>query len=268
MNMNRRPIFEKIGQTVVPVSEKPRTESQRKISAEKSAEELWALWHDFRRLQLKKDKSDSEKLSEQTLLAAVTERWRNPNVRQIVEATLKKELRERDKMTFAVSDYNEIKKHRDENEKRRLELFRFIFKSGGDEAPELEQIELAELEAQIDSENNRLITIEAGDSELAARLSFERLRRYQRELSNGFIWTPSRYKYFNQLLQRAITLNQNRPILMYGESGTGKTRLIREAAKRLTGEAPFEVGEEAKTDIRPLLGSKKIEALLPNVWVN
>jgi DNA replication protein DnaC len=226
---------------------------------EKATEELWALWREFRPLSLKKEKSEAEKARSEILLLAIAERWRNSAVRESVSKTLRQEIQEREKGILAGLEYDQIRKQRDKNEARRLELFKQIFKSDGVETGELEQIELAELAGEIEVDNQVLEQQEKANPELAARLSFERLRRYQRELAKGFIWTPSRHKYFNELLHRAVVLNQNRPVLIYGESGTGKTRLIREAAKRLSGEPAFEVGEEAKDDIRPLLGKRTID---------
>lgn len=102
--------------------------------------------------------------------------------------------------------------------------------------------------------------MEREDPELSARLSFERLCTYRDQLKkDGFIWTPSREKLFDKILGHLVIVNQNRPLLLYGETGTGKTRLARAVSRRLTERAPYEVGEEAKTDIRPLLGLRSID---------
>jgi MoxR-like ATPase len=72
---------------------------------------------------------------------------------------------------------------------------------------------------------------------LAAQVSYERLAGYNRELSEGgFMWLPSRRRILEETEQAALL---GRPVLMLGESGTGKTSLVMAAAEKLTGQRPF-----------------------------
>lgn len=265
-------MFQEIEQ--VAADESSQTKPELKGATESQAEELFALWQDFRRLRVDshikrrqhkkehqtEDFSDPNSGKLEKIRAALSERWANPQV----QAMFKKRVGE------ATSEWGKIKKPRKEYKDTLSELqahsaeleglYREVFEHRGKDPDELTQIQIAELSAQAAVNKKDLEKKERASPELSAQLSFERLKGYQKQLSkDGFIWTPSREKYFEKIIDHLVVVNQNRPLLLAGETGTGKTRLARAVSKRLTGKNPYEVGEEAKTDIRPLLGSRAID---------
>ncbi|MEK7506462.1 MAG: AAA family ATPase, partial [Patescibacteria group bacterium] len=194
------------------------------------------------------------------LRTAISSRFKDEQVRAMFEVTLERELAEEEKLAPSYENYLREKQLKDGLEERRLELYSDIFSHPEKESDELTLLELADLAARVRASERSMQRMEREDPELSARLSFERLCTYREQLKkDGFIWMPSREKLFDKILEHLVIVNQNRPMLLYGETGTGKTRLARAISQRLTKRAPYEVGEEAKTDIRPLLGLRAID---------
>jgi transcriptional regulator with AAA-type ATPase domain len=252
---NVHPIYERIGQEVGPTP--PDFKAETKGSSESLAEELFALWQDYRRLATTKD-ADPKRLLD--LKHAIAERWHQPKVQETFKTNLDRSLSEEARTFGAAVNFGRLQRNRNGHVTRRETLHQEVFKHRDKDPDELTQIEIAELTGKIQVEEAKIKVAEKESPELAARLSFERVKEYRRQLSkDGFIWTPSREEYFRKIIDHLVVVNQNRPLLLSGETGTGKTRLARAVAKRLTGKAAYEVGEEAKTDIRPLLGSRTID---------
>ncbi|OGE94407.1 MAG: hypothetical protein A3B10_01230 [Candidatus Doudnabacteria bacterium RIFCSPLOWO2_01_FULL_44_21] len=250
------PIYERIGEEVGPAPTDFKAET--KGSPEALSEELFALWQDYRRLAKTKD-ADPTKLLD--LKHAIAQRWHDPKVQEVFKTNLDRSLVEEARTFSPAVNFGRLQRNRNGHQSRREALQREIFQHRDKDPDELTQIEVAELTGKINGEEKQLEGLEKQNPELAARLSFERVREYRKQLSkDGFIWTPSREEYFRKIIDHLVVVNQNRPLLLSGETGTGKTRLARAVAKRLTGKPAYEVGEEAKTDIRPLLGSRTIDA--------
>ncbi|MBI2645107.1 AAA family ATPase [Candidatus Uhrbacteria bacterium] len=73
---------------------------------------------------------------------------------------------------------------------------------------------------------------------LWAQAMYDALKRYAHELKQqNFIWTPSRRGYLEEIEGAALG---GKPLLFSGESGTGKTRLVEQAARVFTGHPPAE----------------------------
>ena len=72
------------------------------------------------------------------------------------------------------------------------------------------------------------------NAELRALNQSENIKKYAKELhKGGYMWLPSRRDFLEYFEEAALF---GRPLLVFGESGTGKTELIRNAALKLTGQ--------------------------------
>lgn len=244
-------------------------EKRPEDSPEKGAEELFALWRDYQRQagqighRKEPDKTVDpiilKKISD--LKQAIAARWHNPEIQAVFKESLQRSLDENLKTKTDLDNYKELKKEYDSDQEIQAQFYRDVFARRQEEPDELTQINLAELFVKIKGEEEKLRRLEAEDCNLAAQLSFERLKNYHEQLAQtSFIWTPSREEYFKKITEHLVVVDQNHPLLLAGETGTGKTRLARAVSQRLTGKLPYEVGEEAKTDIRPLLGSRALDA--------
>ncbi len=268
----QHPMFDKIERAAVVEEPHPKPEVQG--NPEARAEELFALWQDFRRASIdshiKRRKYKKEHPTEEfndpngdklnKVRSALSERWSDPAVQALFKKRVGEAAVEWGKIKKPLKEYKTIQSGLQASQADLEKLYREVFEHRGKDPDELTQIQIAELSAQADSQKNQVEAMEQSSPELSAQLSFERLKDYQKQLSrDGFIWTASREKYFEKIIDHLVVVNQNRPLLLAGETGTGKTRLARAVSKRLTGKNPYEVGEEAKTDIRPLLGSRAID---------
>jgi len=270
-------------QDKVPQKEGAATFAEKWRTPEEGAEELYALWRDYNRKKVsvykeairnaggvdkerKRVKVDEAKRESITSLVdadprllpyrtAIRARFQDSQVREFFEANLERELEQEEKLAPSYENYSHQRRLKDEAEARRLELYSEIFSHREREADELTLLELKDIDIRIRIADREMQRMEKSDPELAAHLSFERLSSYREQLKKGgFIWTPSREKLFDKISRHLVIINRNQPILLHGETGTGKTELARAVSKRLTGRLPYEVGEESKTDIRPLLG--------------
>ncbi|GEM_PF-3492929 len=271
------PLAERIEQEVGSLDAEAKAELQG--SPETSAEELFALWEDYGRLlgeqrdfrkneqdqtaQLPKEKRDAM----EHLRLAIAQRWHKPEAQTALMEKLRQWNEERMKLAEPLADFRKLQDTRDSYLAEQEQLYRGVFQHREHDPDELTQIRLGELAIEIDGYDQLLDVKERETPEFAARLSFERIVEYNQQLrTEEFIWTPSREAYFRRIVDHLVIVNQNRPLLLSGGTGTGKTELARAVSRRLTiseddpnGRNPFEVGEEAKTDIRPLLGSKAID---------
>lgn len=254
-------------------------------SPEEGAEQLYALWRGYQRKRDGLANAYREKRKEPAvegesprnrarrirasvdaetelapLRAAIQTRFRDVNVRTVFESTLERECAEREQLAPTYENYLRLKERKNGAEDRRLTIYSDIFSHRKKEPEELTLLELTDLSVRISLAEREMNRMEQENPALSARLSFERIRMYKEQLNkDGFVWTPSRQKFFEEILSALVKLNKNRPIFLYGETGTGKSELARAASRKLTGRDPYEVGEEAKTDIRPLLGAREIQ---------
>jgi DNA replication protein DnaC len=270
-----RPMWEQIDQEMAGVSfEAPK---ETKGSPEAKSEELFALWQDYRRLRIQvhvdKRQARKEVPAEEynsfvspnearlnRLRQELATRWADPRVQTLFKQNVDRATKEWSGVKPGLKGYKEVERTHVQHVAEREKLYQEVFKHRDKDPDELTQIEIAGLSGEIKGEETKLEQLEKQSPDLAARLSFERLANYRKQMAqDGFMWTPSREKYFRKIVDHLVVVNQNRPMLLSGETGTGKTRLARAVSKRLTGKAPYEVGEEAKTDIRPLLGKQALD---------
>lgn len=94
------------------------------------------------------------------------------------------------------------------------------------------------------------------NSDIAAWIAYERLREYQRQASDGFVWLNSRIDIHNRII--AALQNGRWPVLV-GEAGTGKSEQADAAARALTGENPTHLACSERTSERDMISIKEID---------
>ncbi len=82
------------------------------------------------------------------------------------------------------------------------------------------------------------------NTDAAANFQYEVLKKYHRELDEGFMWLPSRKEIHEATI--AALQNGRWPVLI-GEGGTGKSDQADAAALELTGYPPTEIEGESNT---------------------
>lgn len=244
------------------------------LSVEREVEQLWALWNNYRhgkygilireRKQPKEKRRDLKSIEESKELIDLKKRisdlWQNKGIQLLFKKHLEDNLKERGGISPNLKDYHYQEEGLTKLKESYEEILQELFVRRAEEPDELIQMELAETSIKIEALEDNLNKIFQESPDLASFIQFEKIKEYHRQYEeDGFIWVPSRKELFEKILTHMVLLDKNRPLLLTGETGTGKTRLARASIKRITNRSAFEIGEEAKSDIRPLLGSASIE---------
>ena len=108
-----------------------------------------------------------------------------------------------------------------------------IFSSRGASLSESDAILFEVNRRRLMALRQELAVVISENPQLAAYAQYDNLREYSQELaSDGFLWLPSRRAALEEMETAALG---GKPVLLSGESGTGKTRLVEEVAMTLTG---------------------------------
>jgi hypothetical protein len=112
-----------------------------------------------------------------------------------------------------------------------------MFKRAGQESKPFHLAKRATLEASMADLEAKLDALKQQKPELASLIEYDILTEYARQLRDeGFVWTPSRLKLLDDMLKASLT---NRPVVvLMGETGTGKTAMVRAASQRLSSREP------------------------------
>lgn len=111
--------------------------------------------------------------------------------------------------------------------------------------------------------NERISTL-LSDREVAARLRILELKEYKKQLGKDrFAETPSRQEYLRRI-QEAWA--EGKRVLLSGETGTGKTELVKHASDELFGTIPEYVTGHQDLSIYELLGKTGFNIAVGDVY--
>lgn len=97
----------------------------------------------------------------------------------------------------------------------------------------------------------------AENTDVAAFFGFEKLREYQKQLKDGFVWLPSRLEIHRRITE---ALQNHRWPSLIGEAGSGKSKQADAAALELTGYLPTEIECEVTTGEKAMIVDKDIDS--------
>src|ERR1035437_6490586 len=113
-------------------------------------------------------------------------------------------------------------------------------------------------------ETERLSAELTADSEVFDRLRVDELKRYRRQLDkDNFDETPSREGYLGRIEEY---WTEGKRVLLSGETGTGKTEIVKHASNRLFGVTPEYVTGHQDMSIYELLGKTGFQAQTGDVF--
>lgn len=112
--------------------------------------------------------------------------------------------------------------------------------------------ELNEMMYKVDEEIESL----KNSSETRGYARMSELLKYQQEFQKGFVYTPSRKEAVENL---ANLVTEGNHVFLEGDSGTGKTEILRNMVQNLENYQPYIVSCSDQTKLSDLLGKTKLE---------
>jgi hypothetical protein len=203
------------------------------LSPEQRAESLWALYQEARRARRKKNSKHLE--GTLSLLKAFTN---DSETADTFREHYDRHQFEVESINGAHEQYSAARRAVDTRTDALDATARDIFSHRDEGMNEMRVLQYeATLKAAVGA-RSVLEDILSENPQIAAQAHAETLARYGKEFEGEkFIWSPSRRRAL-ELVERAAL--SGKPILLSGESGTGKTRIMEQIAYILTGEAPAE----------------------------
>ena len=217
------------------------------FSSDHKAEFLWEMYQDLRHAKtVSQDKS--------SLLAAL---HADAETRTAYEKGLQRHEDERKIVNGSYDQYRVLQKKIDHLEQNYDKATRVLFAQRGTRTSAFDKLAYQKINEHLDNARAGLEQMLEAHPKLAARVSYDRLTRWSKELTKDkFMWLPSRREILEQLESASLS---GRPVLMVGESGTGKTSLVEAASHRLTDQLPFKAQGGPSTRLQDSLASKAIK---------
>jgi len=212
------------------------------LSTEQKVESMWALYKEASRLSIllnsgaRKGKTHppEDRRKMQMILLALKELYSEEDVREIYLTQLAREEKEKKDINGRFEEFQDLKHRIATDEQIVNSCAKRIFGSRGKDTSEIDVLIYASSRLQVETDKSDLAELLKDSGDLSALAEYETLKKYAHELRRGnFIWTESRRALLAKLEAAAFS---GQPVLISGESGTGKTRLVEQASLVLTGQ--------------------------------
>ncbi len=217
------------------------------VSAEHRAEILWEAYQEL--LKSSEKEPNTQKLQ---FLAAL---YANQETRTTYLSGWQKHRAERASFNGTYTEYKRLHHEVSELEREYDEINRRLFSYRSERVSVVDKTLYQRLKRDLELKRAHLSSLLDQYPKLSARVSYDRLSEYNEELSGTepFIWFPSRRKILEQIEEAALIC---RPVMLTGETGTGKTSLVKAAALKLTGETVFKNQGGPSTRLQDALGKR------------
>jgi|GEM_PF-860256 len=244
------------------------------LNIDERAEALWAVFQDFkgkifqesrgniRKEQgLKQDKTitdrkvaKDEKERLHLLLSMLKKLYNDPEVRETYLQAHERHMNEMESINGNLEKFKVLKNIVNDKEILLDEYTRKIF-SRRSVTTEVDRLLYKTAKNQLDQSRAQLQELLQSNAELRVLNKYEDTKRYAKELkTEGYMWLPSRRKALEDFEEAALF---GRPLLIFGESGTGKTELVKAAALKLTGQIAAETAGK-DTRLQDLIAKRDI----------
>ncbi len=204
------------------------------LSNEQKAETMWALYSEALRLRPRSAKKEpKDKKKSNLILGILRELYQDDTVREIYLTQSNREKQEKQDINGKFEEYHDLSHSIATIESEVDSFVKNIFTSRGKGASEVDVLLYESGKRQLDVKKTEMKDVLHNNGELNALAQYETLRKYNEQLREGnFIWTDSRRKHLDELKTAALSGD---PVLVSGETGTGKTVLVEQASLILTG---------------------------------
>ena len=215
------------------------------LTPEERAESLWALFQDVKS-RLVRPKKDTEGAPATLVhdhklalrLAALKQLYAEPETNRVYRVEYERHTRELASINGNFEKYKALTREIVARETVFNASARHLFSSRGSGTSEMDVLLFESAERAVKDIREKLRELVAQNPELGALSRYATIKEYARELrGEKFIWSSSRRAALEVLEHAALS---GRPVLLSGESGTGKTRLVEQVALVLTGRVNSE----------------------------
>ncbi|MBF8280358.1 MAG: AAA 5 protein [Candidatus Magasanikbacteria bacterium] len=212
------------------------------LSPEQRAESLWAAFQEIKGLVSgRKVKAGAVEISKmKNGLSILKNLYEDKKTREAYLVGSKRYLKEIDSINGNYEKYLALDKQIKVAENAFDASVRQMFAGRSGAADEIEVLMFETNKRQLSANRERLRDLVTTNPELGGLVEYETLKGYSGQLRrDNFIWSPSRREFLEEMELAALS---GKPVLLSGESGTGKTRLVEQAAiiltKRVNNETP------------------------------
>lgn len=206
------------------------------------AESLWAVYQNVKDAR-HTEGAAHEKLAEDKKfllgLALLRKLYDDPETNAAYGEGYARHKQETRTLNGDLERYQDLEKKLKDSEGAFDAAARNIFGKRGSSGPdEIDSLIFESNRQSLERARAELEKLTANNPDLAALAEHRALKDYARDLrEREFAWTPSRRELLEKIELAALS---GRPMLISGESGSGKTRLVQQAAITLTGRLSAE----------------------------
>lgn len=196
------------------------------------AESLWALFQEAKGLMVGRKKGGDAVLK-QAVLPLLKQFYNDKDTKGAFAENYQRHVFEINRLNGDKEKYGALAKRREGLESLSDASARGLFSKRGEGVPESGVLIFEAVKKDLAKTNDELSRLLETNPELSAEAQYETLKEYYRELQGqNFIWTSSRKRLLREIETAAFS---GKPVLLAGESGSGKTRLVEQSALVLTG---------------------------------
>ena len=210
------------------------------LNPDQQAESLWSVFKNVVEKSIFKLRDSSVKKLEtkekerlQLSLGIIKKLYENTEVKAKYLEAYKKHIEEAESINGNLEKYELLKHQIKDARSISDEQAKQMFSQRGGGTSEVDLLLFETSKRQSKEKQRELSSLVESDPELGGLVEYDNIKDYANQLQKEkFIWTPSRLELLEEMEEASLS---GHPVLLSGESGTGKTRLVEQVALKLTG---------------------------------